>query len=143
MDKFLGSPKRLYTTSRGGYVTLIGVLVVGAVGMAVAVSVLLLGLGSARTSFAGEQSAQARAFADACAEEALQVIHDSLLCTPADDEILFEEGSCTSVVTSGGLFACTIDATGTVGNIVRRTQVELSSVGAVITVSSWKEVSDF
>ena len=119
------------------------VLVVGAVSLAVTVSVLLLGLGSARTSFTGAQSAQARALADACAEAALQVIHSALLCTAADNEIVFDQGTCSSSVASGGLLTCTIEATGFVGDTVRRTQVVLASVGPVITVSTWTEVADF
>jgi prepilin-type N-terminal cleavage/methylation domain-containing protein len=60
-----------------GYVALITVLVLGAVGAAVAATLVLLGLSSSRTSFALEQSNQAKALANACAEEALQQIRDS------------------------------------------------------------------
>jgi len=70
-----------YTNSscynKKGYVVLLSILIVGAVGMAVTVSLLLLGLGSSRTSFAYEQSGYAKSLASACAEEALQQVRDS------------------------------------------------------------------
>ena len=44
-----------------GFITLVSVLVVGAVGVAIALSLILIGLGSSRTSIAVEQSNQAKA----------------------------------------------------------------------------------
>jgi len=66
-----------YHRQKGGYIALISVLIIGAVGTAVIISLLLLGIGNSRTSFAIEQSSQAKASANACAEEALEQIRNS------------------------------------------------------------------
>jgi len=130
-----------YTTRQGGYITLISVLVVGAVGAAVTISLLMFGLSASRSSFAFEQSAQARGLADACAEQALLSIHDTNTCA-GDGSVSFGQGSCVAVVTGDGT-NCTVNATGTVGTIVRRAKIILSSVSPVIVKSSWREVADF
>lgn len=136
----MGTQKRLYTTPRGGYITLISVLVVGAVGTAIGVSLLLLSLGAGRTSFSGEQSAQARAMAEGCAEEALQAVRDSAVCA-GSSSLLFAAGSCDASVTVDDLL-CRVEAAGRVGDVVKRTVVTLSSVSP-LTIDSWQEVADF
>ena len=90
---------RWYTQKRGGYVVLLGVLIVGAIGISVTLSLLLLGLGSSRTSFASEQSFQAKALASACAEEGLQQIRDTMSYTGTGG-LTLGQGSCTYVVSS-------------------------------------------
>ncbi len=141
MDKFSRTPERLYTTSRGGYITLISVLVVGAVGVSVTVSLLLLGIGATRVSSVVEESALARGFADACAEDALGEIHSSAVCAGGGVRT-FVRGSCASTVSSAGA-TCVIASAGTVGTVVRRTKVILSSVTPAPVVLSWREVADF
>ena len=59
-----------------GYITLISVLILGVAGLAIVISSALLSLGSSRTSLAIEQSNQAQALADTCAEMALQYVWD-------------------------------------------------------------------
>ena len=61
------------------------VLIVGALGAAIALSLILLGLGASRNSFALEQSNYAQALANSCAEEALQHIRDA---TPFTGKVL-------------------------------------------------------
>jgi len=60
-----------------GYITLLSVLVVGAVGIAITTSLILLGLSSSNTSFTYQQMHQAKNIANACAEEALEKIRES------------------------------------------------------------------
>lgn len=125
-----------------GFVTLTSVLIVGAVGTAIAVSLLLLGLGSTRSSFALEQSKQARALADACAEEALQQIHDS---TPFEGtgSLTLGQGNCTYTVTKGTGQNRTIISTGTVGTIVRKAKITIDKINPTIKITSWQELADF
>ena len=125
-----------------GYITLISVLVVGAVGLAIATSILLLGLGSSRTSFAVEQSAQARWLATACAEEALEQIRISASFVGTNN-LSLGQGTCTYIVTSQGGENRTITASGTVGTVVRKVEVLISRINPTITVSTWQEVGDF
>lgn len=125
-----------------GYITLVSVLVVGAVGVAIAVSLILLGLGSSRTSFAIEQSNQAKALANACAEEALQQIRESTPFT-GSGSLMLGQGTCTYTVTSQGSQNRTITSSGTVGTIIRKVKIIINKINPTIQVVSWQEVSDF
>jgi len=117
------------------------VLVVGAVGIAVTLSLILLGLGSSRTSFALEQSNQTKALTNACAEEAMQQIRDSMSFT-GNGNLSLRQGTCNYTVTSQGGQNRTITALGTVGTIVRKVKIIISKINPTITVTSWQEVAD-
>lgn len=132
----------MFSPKKGGFITLISVLVVSAVAVAVTLSLILLGIGSSRTSFAVQQSNQAKALANACAEEALQQIRDS---TPfvGSGNLTLGQGTCSYTVTSQGGQNRTITASGTVGTVVRKTKVIINNISPTITVTSWQEVSDF
>lgn len=125
-----------------GFITLISVLVVGAVGIAVAFSLLLLGVGNSRTSFAIEQSNQAKALANACAEEALQQIRDS---TPfiGSNNLTLGQGTCSYTVTSQGGQSRTVIAEGMVGTIYRKVKIIINKINPTIAVTSWQEVDSF
>ena len=97
----------------GGYIALITVLVTGAVGVAITVSLILLGLGSSRTSFSLEQSNQAKALANACSEEALQQIRDSTPFTGTGN-LTLGRGTCAYAVVNDGAQNRTVSASGTV-----------------------------
>lgn len=122
-----------------GYITLISVLVVGAVSVAISVSLLLLGLGSSRTSFSFQQSGQAKALASACIEEGMQQIRDSVPYTGTGN-LSLGSGACTYTVTSQGAQNRTIVASGTVGNVVRKINVMINAINPNIVVVSWQEV---
>lgn len=124
-----------------GYITLISVLIVGAVGIAITTSLILLGLGSLRTSFAVEQSNQAKALANACAEEALQQIRD-LTAFTGSDNLTLGQGTCVYTVTSEGEQNRTITASGAVGAIVRKVKIIINNINPAIQVVSWQEVAD-
>lgn len=125
-----------------GFMTLISVLIVGTVGTAIAVSLILLGIGSSRTSFAIEQSNQAKALANACAEEALQQIRDLTPYT-GDGSLTFGQGDCSYTVTSQGGQNRTIVSTGTVDTTVRKVRVIIDAIYPLLVVVSWEELSDF
>ena len=113
-----------------------------AVGVAITLSLILLGLGASRTSFAYEQSGQAKGLAHACAEEALQRIRDS---TPfvGSDTLTFGIGTCSYTVTSQGPQNRTITSSGTVGSIIRKVRIIINKINPTIKVVSWQEVADF
>mgnify|MGYP001563863367 FL=1 len=128
----------LINKSSHGFITLISVLVVGAVGVAITLSMILLGLGSSRTSFALEQSNQAKALANACAEEAMQQIRDSTPFTGSGN-LTLGQGTCSYTVTNTGGQNRTITSTGTVGTIVRKSTVIINQINPSILVTSWQE----
>lgn len=126
---------------KSGYITLLGVLVVGVVGISLSVSILLLGLGSSRTGFAVEQSYQVKALASACIEEALQRINDS---TPfaGSNTLTIGQGTCTYTVTSQGGQNRTIAVSAVVGTMVRKVKIILDNINPAIRIVSWQEVDN-
>lgn len=114
-------------------------LVVSAVGVAITLSLLLLGNGSSRTSFALQQSAQAKSIANACAEEALEQIRDSTSFS-GNGSLIFGSDICTYIVTNNGGNNRTITTTGTVGTIVRKLLITVTEINPRIVIGSWQEV---
>ena len=133
---------RLDINNEKGVLTLMSVLIVGAIGLSVGVSLLLLGLGNSKTNLALEQSNQAKALANACAEEALQQIRDSESYV-GTGSLALGEGTCLYTVTNTGGTTRKITASGTVGSVVRKNQITISAIAPLIVISSWQEVADF
>ncbi len=128
-------------SSNKGYVALISVLIIGAIGAAVATSIVLLGLGSSLTGFGFERSIQARGLADACIEEALQQIRNSTPFT-GSGSLTFGQGTCDYTVTSQGGQNRTITAIGAVAGTVRKAEVVINQINPDINVVYWQEVVD-
>ncbi len=125
-----------------GYIALITVLITAAIGLAIVVSLLLSGLGSSRTGISLEKSNQAKALANACAEEALQQIRDSVPFTGTGG-LTLGQGSCSYTVTSSGGQNRTITSSGTVGTIIRRVKITIDKITPDINITFWQEVADF
>ncbi len=133
---------KLKIKNSNGFITLLSLLIVVATGIAITISLLLLGLGSSRTSFTIGQSSLAKALANACAEEALQQIRDSTPFT-GNNNLTIGQGICNYTVTSQGGQNRTITASGTVGTITRKTKVIINKINPLIQIVSWQEVADF
>ncbi len=122
-----------------GYVTLLSVLIVGAVGIAVTATLLLSGVIATQNSIVFTQSNQAQALSHACTEEALQQIRD-LSSYTGTGSLVFTNGSCTYTVTNLGGTDRNILSTGIVNTIVRKEQVRITKINPMIEVVSWQEV---
>ena len=129
-------------TRSGAYVTLISVLIVSSIGLSIAISLMLLGIGTSRNSLAVEQANQAKTVANACAETALRRIRFEPGFA-GSDSIAIGQGMCSYTVTNLGGDNRDIDATGTVGTIVRKVQISVNDIDVEIGIGSWKEVVDF
>ena len=125
---------------QNGYIALLTVLIIGAAATAISVTVLLLGADSQRSALVSQQSKQARFLAIACANEALQVIHDTTSYTGTGN-LTLSQGSCAYTVTSTGASTRTITATGTVEGVIRKIQASVTVTSSNISVSSWQEIS--
>lgn len=130
------------TNIKSGYVVLISVLIVGAIGLSITASLILLGIDSSKTTLSLGQSNQARAFSNSCAEEALQNIHDDVAFV-GGATVAFSNGSCSYNIVNDGDENRTITTTGTVGLTVRRVKIIIDQISPSINVVSWKEVADF
>jgi len=130
------------TKETKGYMTLISLLIVGAIATAITTTTILLGVGSTRTALAKQESSEALYLTNACAEEALQRIREETSYTGTDGLIL-DNGSCQYTINDMGEERRTINASGTVNQVVKKMQLEISRINPQITVDSWKEVADF
>ncbi len=122
-----------------GYITLLSVLIVGAVGTAIAVSLLLLGVGASRTSFALEQSHQVKALTNACVEEALEVIRETNLFS-GTTTLVIGAGSCSFGISLGAGEIRRVFASSTIGTITRKASTTVSAINPVIVVVGWQEI---
>lgn len=129
-------------TTNNGYVTLLSVLLLGAVGMAVTTSLLLSGIGNSRTGLAHQHSHQARALANACAEEGLEQIRN-LISYTGSGNLTLGGGTCSYTVTNQGGENRTVTAQGTMGTAVRKVKVIINDINPRIAVVTWEEVADF
>lgn len=130
----------MYARKSHGFVTLISVLIMGAVGVAVMSTLILLGLGSSRTSFASQQSLQARGLADACGEIALGTIRSNTSYIGTTN-LPLGSGACTFTVSNTGGSTRSVIAAGTVGTITRHISITVVTVSPV-AASSWQEVAN-
>lgn len=141
MDRQISKDKNKSLESNG-FVTLISVLILSAIGVAITTSLILLGLSSSRTGFALEESNQAKVLANACAEEALAKIQES---TPfsGSGSLSLGRGSCSYTVTKLTGQNRTVTSSGTVGTIIRKISISIDKITPDINITSWQEVADF
>jgi len=126
--------------AEAGYVALIAVLVIGAAAVAISLALLTTGIDSQRSALVSQQSKQAHGLAVACANEALQQVHDASSFTGSNN-LSLGQGSCTYTVTNTGASTRTIIASGTVGDVVRKVQAYVTINASSISVTLWQEVS--
>lgn len=124
-------------STQSGYVALLAVLVGGAISLAIATALLITGTNSQRETLIQQQSIQARQQATACAEEALQIIHDDTDYAGTGN-LTLGTSSCNYTVTNLGGSSRRIDASSTVNTVVRNIQIMLT-VGSTIAVTSWQD----
>lgn len=128
--------------NNSGFAVLIGVLIVGAFGVAVALYLILSGLYSYQNSYLLEQSARAKILTNACVESALNHIQ---LCSiiSGSGSVQIDGQTCNYEIAVDSEQGRTIKSTATVGTVVRKVKVIVSQIMPVIIVDSWQEVSDF
>lgn len=123
--------------TKNGYVTLISMLVIGAVGLSVVTSLVLLGVGASRTSLALEQGNQAKALANACAEEALQQIW-KLDVFVGEGGLTLGQGRCSYAVVNDSVPKL-ITASGIVGTTVKRVSISIESLHPYLQTAAWQD----
>ena len=139
LKHFMGAP--LYDTRRG-YITLISVLIVSAIVVSVAVTLLLIGVNATRTTAILQATKYANTLAKSCVEEALGRIN-LLNSFAGSGGINFGDGSCDyNVINSGGQNRL-VTATGTTMGAIRRISVSVDALTPKINISSLQEVADF
>jgi len=124
---------------QSGYVALLTVLVTGAVATAIVLVLLSSGADSQRSTLVEQRSKQARALAVACAQEALQQVHDNIAFA-GTNTLNLGQGSCTYIVAVTAPSTRSIDVTATAGNVARKIQTYVTIGTSNISITSWQEV---
>ncbi len=128
-----------------GFIALITVIAVGAVGLAIAMVLLFSGVGTSRTSLSVSQSTQAKGAANACAELALGAIQANItIGTPVSANYVLDSAlnincSYTLTGTSPDYIISTVGTAGSSSNVTRRVNITLNRVGPTLNISSWQE----
>ncbi len=125
-----------------GYITLLGVLVLGVIGLAITLFVLSFGLNSYKNSSVVEYSVKSRFLADLCAEKALQQIKDDPNFSGNFSTNLFG-GSCSYTVIKFTGENREVRASGNYKNVVRKVKIIIDKINPNINIVLWFEVSDF
>lgn len=102
----------------------------------------LLSISEANMGLEKNQSSEAYYYASACAEEALQQIHDSVSFSGSGN-LSMGNGNCNYTVTAGAGHNRTIEASGIVETIVRKIRITIDKIQPDINIVSWEEVADF
>jgi hypothetical protein len=122
-----------------GFAALTGVLIFGGFCITIATSMVFSATRSMQSSLALRQSYEAKAIAEACAEVALQAVHDDTSYTGSGG-ISLGMGSCTYVVSDSGGDMRAVSVTATVDRVVRALTVETDQLSPAIQISSWSEM---
>jgi len=131
-----------HTTINKGYIALISVILMAAIGSALMISLIASGIDASKTDFSLQQAGSARSLASSCTEEALQIILETSTTTGSGN-LTVASGTCSYFITSINGQNITINATGVLGTVTRKIQVVIATTTPGISLSSWEEVADF
>ena len=121
-----------------GYIALMSVLIVGAAATAIGLTLLVSGANSQRSALVEQQSIQATALANACGEEALQVLHDNKTYA-GTGTLTLSTGTCNYNITNT-VTAATITTNSTVNDVVKKNTIYATINATNISITSWQEV---
>lgn len=143
MRKHSLPPTHYHLPTTDGFIALVSTLVIAGVVLSVGALVMVLGLSATRTTSTLNQSIQARALANACAERALNQLQQDLSYV-GGETVTLGSGSCQVMTVLGsGNINRTIQVKGTVGTVVRKVKIEVMQVNPTVQFSSWREVASF
>jgi hypothetical protein len=125
-----------------GFVILVGIIVIGAIGLAVSLILSAIGTAAVSDSQVINDYRQAKNLAEACVEEALQQISDSVPFAGSGTQIVGGEVCNYSVVNLGGSNR-EVTAWATGGLSTARFEVLIDAIRPSINIVSWQEVVGF
>lgn len=132
-----------FSTPRSGYIVLLSVLVIGAIAIATASSLVLLGISAQQSGFAVVKAEQALENARTCVERAVRSLRLSSAYT-GNQTFVLVEGTCSlRTIAGSGNANRIICAEGKSTRSTRRLEVELSQILPTTKVKSYKEVQTF
>ena len=146
--------------NRSGYIVLMAIIVIGAVAFVSSLLILTISAESSQNSAIIQQSNQAKALANACAEYALDALHQNSAYS-GNETLTLGVGNCVLAPINLVADLATIQSIGTVQNTIRKVEViaqvtvtteetdpeaeppaePISTI--TVQLQSWQEVGDF
>lgn len=127
--------------NKNGYTTIISMLIIGTVGVTIAISLLSRATTNIQSTLTLQRSSYARNYADICVEEGLYLLRSNPSFVGVGT-LTLSNGLCSYEIigTSPDL---EIRGIGEVDETVRKTQVFIDRISPEINIISWQEVADF
>jgi hypothetical protein len=127
---------------QSGIVTLVSVLLISVVGLAIAASLLIFSTNQSKNDLIIYQHSQAKAIADACAEQALMNLKSNSSFS-GQYNLILGSGACDYDVQQAGGGNVTINVSAYVSAAVSRWRIIIDQVSPSISIVSWRPVADF
>ena len=122
-----------------GQALITSVIVVGIIALLVASSLMILSLGSLRSTISAQKNSEAVALNNACAEEGLFRIKQNPSYVGSDQVILSGNSCSFTVANDGSQKLVTISSI--IGKITKKAEVRLTvTQQGIITIVSWQDV---
>jgi len=121
-----------------GFSTLFIVIILGAIGLSVAISLSTSSVWSTRGSNDTKNSNKAKSLTNTCAEVALEAMRENNNYTGVSNLVL-DGNTCTYTVTNTGGTTRSLVISGTVGDVVRKINITTGTFNPLV-ISSWLEV---
>lgn len=131
------------SSSRGGYIFLVSVLVIGVIASATATSLLLLGWAAEQNGQLVVESGRAFEYAQTCAERVIRSLKKDTAY--GGGEIMdFAWGECEVMAVGGnGNMDRAVCIEGRSGDNTRRMEIDIERLFPSTVISSWTEVAEF
>lgn len=126
-----------------GYITLGNVIAVGSMALAVAISLLVIGINTYEETDSIKKGTIVQSLADACAEIALNEIKINKNYA-GNETLTINDDTCKiepTVFNQDG--SITLNVSGTKNDTTSKLQIIISGTTPSVQISSWKSVSDF
>lgn len=123
-----------------GFVTLLSVLILGAVGVVVVTNYLLINAENIIGIATIEESKQAKALVDTCAEYAINTLKTNLNYL-GNETLSLSFGSCTiSTISGTGNTSRSFQVTSTYLDQTRKLNIVISVVNPITSITTWQEI---
>jgi len=126
-----------------GFIALVSIAVLVAVGLTITVGLLIRAAGESRMAVMDDYHMRAQAAAMACSEMALMSLKGSLAYA-GNQTFTVGDDTCSILAVGGvGNLNRTIDTTSTVSGAESKIHVVVDVVNPTMSISSWKDVVSF
>lgn len=133
------TPPKQAHGSPDGYIALMSVLAVSAIGLGIVTSALMLSTDVARTGEFMQEAVLARYFSESCAEEALQLVRDTGSCINSSGNLAYIDGTCEYFISGEGGGTCDVQTTGFMGRSVQRALISATIDETGVHLQSWEQ----